>query len=70
MTTNQNLALAADMIRVNTPNLRLLIQLLEDGGQKKLAMALSKPAKPATPSIPINGRPHPDPVLWLRGRVE
>jgi hypothetical protein len=66
MTPNQNLEAAAALIRGNTPNLRLLIQLLEDGGQKKLAAELRKPAPP---TIQIAGRPRCNPTMWLEGRV-
>jgi hypothetical protein len=60
MSATQSLALAAAMIRANTPNLRLLVQLLEDGGQKRMAAMLTKLGGPAKPVMGIDpGRPHP-----------
>jgi hypothetical protein len=66
MTRAQQLRVAAGIIKSSVSDLTTLITLLEGGGQKKLAMALRKPVKPA---IGINGRPQPDPAVWLRGRL-
>jgi hypothetical protein len=65
MKTN-HLALAAHMIRTAVADLPALINLLELSNQKRLATALRRPVPPA---IAITGRPHPNPRLWLEGRV-
>jgi hypothetical protein len=69
MTRAQQLQVAAGVIRSSVADLATLIQLLEGAGQKKLAAMLAKPPKPAKPPIPINGRPHPNAAMWMRGRL-
>jgi hypothetical protein len=68
MTRNQNLALAAGIIRASVPDLRTLIGLLELAGQRRLATEIRRQA--AAPTVRIEGQPHCDPALWAKGRIK
>jgi hypothetical protein len=66
MTRNQSLALAAAIIRGTVPDLRTLVRLLENAGQKRLATELRKQA---APTVRIAGRPRIDTALWASRRA-
>jgi hypothetical protein len=56
MTSKQNnLALAAGIIRASMPDLRCLIDLLENSGQQRLAAEIRR--QPPKPTVRITGQP-------------
>jgi hypothetical protein len=66
MSRAQALQAAVDELNEHIPDIRHLADLLDRGGQTRLANGLRArlTAKPA-----VGGSPKPDPVLWARGRL-
>jgi hypothetical protein len=68
VTPKQSLEAAAAIIRASVPDLRTLLNFLEDGGQKRLAAEIRR--QNANPTVRIHGQAHIDLALWLRGALK
>jgi hypothetical protein len=67
MTRAQSLSWSAAIILHSVPDLRCLLNLLDDAGQSRLAREIRKQL--ANPTVRIEGQPRPDPDAWLSGKI-